>query len=97
MRICKVVGSVWATKKDARLEGAKLMLVAPLYTNKGEILIAVDYVGAGIGENVLVVTGSAARYASGREGAPIDASIVGIVDSVEIVGDERENYSEVHG
>ena len=95
MKICKVVGSVWATKKDAKLSGAKLMIVAPLYGNAEEIMVAADYVGAGIGEKVLVVTGSTARYASGKEGAPIDASIVGIVDSVEMPNIEMENESEV--
>lgn len=95
MKICHVVGSVWATKKDARLEGAKLMLVRPLYDSKKETLIAADYVGAGIGETVLVVTGSTARFASNKEGAPVDASIVGIVDCVEVAESEKEYYGEV--
>lgn len=94
MKICKVIGNVWATKKDEKLEGAKLMMVTPLYETKGEPLIAADYVGAGIGERVLVVTGSTARYAVHKEGAPIDASIVGIVDSIEIAQCEKENYRE---
>ncbi|MEE0741094.1 MAG: EutN/CcmL family microcompartment protein [Emergencia sp.] len=94
MKICKVIGNVWATKKDVKLEGAKLMLVRPLDEKKGEMMIAADYVGAGIGERVLVVTGSTARYASGKEGAPIDASIVGIVDSIEIAENERADYPE---
>lgn len=95
MKICKVIGNVWATKKDEKLECAKLMLVTPLYERKGETLIAADYVGAGIGERVLVVTGSTARYAVHKDGAPIDASIVGIVDSIEIAESEREKYREV--
>lgn len=94
MEICKVVGSVWATKKDSRLEGAKLMLVVPLYAHKEKILIAADYVGAGIGERVLVVTGSTARHVPKRENVPIDASIVGIVDSIEIAEAERSAYME---
>ena len=95
MKICKVVGSVWATKKDVKLEGAKLMIVMPLYGSQGDPLIAADYVGAGIGERVLVITGSTARFVSAKEGAPIDASIVGIVDSIEIAANEKENFSEV--
>ncbi len=59
-------------------------------------MIAADYVGAGIGERVLVITGSTARFVSAKEGAPIDASIVGIVDSIEIAENEKkENFSEV--
>ena len=96
MKVCQVVGSIWATKKDARLEGAKLMMVRPLYDVKKETLIAADYVGADIGETVLVVTGSTARFASNREGAPVDASIVGIVDCVEIAESEKKYYSEVN-
>ena len=95
MRICKVVGSVWATKKDAKLEGAKLMIVTPLYGNDSETLVAADYAGAGIGERVLVITGSSARYACGKEDIPIDASIIGIVDSIEIAEKERRNDPEV--
>lgn len=71
------------------------MLVTPLYGKKEETIIAADYVGAGIGERVLVITGSTARYASNKEGVPIDASIVGIVDSIEIAESEKGNYPEV--
>lgn len=94
MKICKVVGSLWATKKDVKLEGAKLMIVTPLYGDKSETIVAADYVGAGIGERVLVITGSTARYASSKEGVPIDASIVGIVDSIEIAENEKDHYQE---
>lgn len=94
MKICKVVGNVWATKKDARLEGIKLMVVMSLYDAEGKSFVAADYVGAGIGEKVLVVTGSTARYASGKE-APIEASIVGIVDQVDLAVEEKENFVEV--
>lgn len=96
MRICKVIGSVWATKKNDRLEGAKLMIVEPLLENKGETIVAADSVGAGIGEKVLVVTGSTARFSNyGKENAPIDACIVGIIDSVDIAEEATFKYQEV--
>lgn len=93
MKICKVVGNVWATKKDPDLEGAKLMLVTPLYDSKKTTVVAADYVGAGIGEKVLVVTGSTASYAS-KKSAPVDASIVGIIDQIDIDPEEKKNYRE---
>lgn len=94
MKICKVVGSVWATKKDAKLEGAKLMLVAPLYEHRRDIMVAADCVGAGIGENVLVVTGSTARFAAGDGSSPIDATIVGIIDCIDLDQAEKKFYPE---
>lgn len=89
MIIGKVVGNVWATKKDERLNGLKLLVVEPA-DKKGEDggpFVAVDVVGAGIGEDVLVVKGSTARAALTNNGAPVDATIVGIIDTVEV--DER--------
>ena len=81
MMIGTVVGSVIATRKNEKLVGQKLMIVRPLVSmgNKGE-LVAIDNVGAGIGETVLVAMGSAARIGCGLESAPVDAAIVGIVD-----------------
>lgn len=78
----KVVGSVVATRKNEGLLGSKFMIVEPLETmsHSGRI-VAVDNVGAGIGEVVLVATGSAARVGIGMDNAPIDAAIVGIVDN----------------
>lgn len=86
MKVCRVVGNLWSTKKDEGLEGVKLMIVQALYEDAGRKsrYVAADFVGAGIGETVLVVTGSTARSASRRPTAPIDAAIVGIVDSQEI-------------
>lgn len=87
MLIAKVIGNVWATRKEEALNGLKLMVVQrldPLLQQDGEIFVAVDYVGAGIGEKVLVVTGSAARKAVAVSNIPIDATIVGIIDAVEI-------------
>ena len=90
MQIARVVGTVVATQKNRKLEGAKLMLVQPL-TLEGELrgttLIAIDSVGAGVGEKVLVVIeGKAAGQALGRKAAAVDAAIIGIVDAVETGG-----------
>ena len=81
MIIGKVVGSIVSTRKNERLIGQKLMIVRPLESTeaRGE-LVAIDNVGAGIGETVLVAEGSAARIGCGLENAPVDAAIVGIVD-----------------
>ena len=88
MLICKVIGNVWATKKDEALEGKKLMVVqqtaAPGEDSVGARFVAADIVGAGIGERVLVVSGSTARQALGSNEMPIDAAIVGIIDSLEV-------------
>jgi len=87
LRIGKIIGTVVATRKDEKLVGTKLMITQPL-TYKlepiGEPIIAVDTVGAGIGEIVLFTTGTAGRIAAKKLDAPIDASIVGIVDNIDI-------------
>lgn len=86
MQICKVVGHIWATKKESSLEGMKLMVVKE--SRNGRLMdseiVAADLVGAGIGEEVIVVSGSTARRAAGRDDIPIDAAIVGIIDTVEV-------------
>ena len=79
MTLGKIVGSVVATRKNARLVGQKLMIVLPLHGD-GTPFVATDNVGAGIGEVVLVAHGSAARIGCDAPDAPIDAAIVGIVD-----------------
>ncbi len=81
MIVGKVVGSVVATRKNERLLGNKFMIVEPIENMyvKGRI-VAIDNVGAGIGEIVLISTGSAARIGCDLEKGPIDAAIVGIVD-----------------
>jgi microcompartment protein CcmK/EutM len=87
MQICRVVGTVVSTQKNRKLEGAKLLLVQPLTLDdaaRGVALLAIDSVGAGVGEKVLVVIeGKAAGDALGRKAAPVDAAVVGIVDRVE--------------
>ena len=88
MQICRVVGTVVATQKNRKFEGAKLLLVQPLNvddTPRGAPLLAVDGVGAGVDEKVLVVLeGRAAGEALGRKAAPVDAAIVGIIDAVTV-------------
>ncbi|MBR1677479.1 MAG: EutN/CcmL family microcompartment protein [Clostridia bacterium] len=81
MIIGKVVGYVVSTRKCDNLVGNKFMIVQPIENmNAGEKIVAIDKVGAGVGEHVLVATGSAARIGCGMANAPIDAAIVGIVD-----------------
>ncbi len=84
MIIGKVTGSIVSTRKNENLVGHKLMIVEPISSMCGEngakSFVAIDNVGAGIGEIVLVATGSAARIGCGFENSPIDAAIVGIVD-----------------
>jgi ethanolamine utilization protein EutN len=91
MQIARVVGTVVATQKHRKFDGAKLLLVQPLNaddTARGAALLAVDGVGAGVHEKVLIVLeGRAAGEALGRKAAPVDAAIVGIIDHVEIHGD----------
>ncbi|MBR3893998.1 MAG: EutN/CcmL family microcompartment protein [Clostridia bacterium] len=81
MVIGTVVGSIVATRKNEKLVGQKLLIVRPLENMEvKDEFIAIDNVGAGIGETVLVARGSAARIGCGLESAPVDAAIVGIVD-----------------
>ena len=79
MIIGKVVGSLFSTRKSEKLVGNKFMMVESM-RNTGSRLVAIDIIGAGIGEYVLVAQGSAARIGCDMEGAPIDAAIVGIID-----------------
>ncbi|MGX8700704.1 EutN/CcmL family microcompartment protein [Caproiciproducens sp.] len=87
MYIAKVTGHVVSTKKDDRMIGFKLLTICPLQ-NVGvysdTVRVAIDGVGAGIGEEVLVVDGFAARQAVGKQEAPIDSAIVGIIDTMDI-------------
>lgn len=87
MILGRVVGNIVATRKDPRLEGYKLLVVKPVAPDGKEesgYLIAVDTVQAGNSELVIVVSGSSARMAEGCKDKPVDASIVGIVDSVSL-------------
>ena len=82
MIIGKVVGSLFSTRKSEKLVGNKFMIVEPVESMRhtGSRLVAIDIIGAGIGEYVLVAQGSAARIGCDMADAPIDAAIVGIID-----------------
>jgi microcompartment protein CcmK/EutM len=85
--LAKIVGTVVATRKDPRLTSHKLMVARPVDPRgkaEGAHLVAVDTVDAGIGETVLIVSGSSARMAAGMKDCPVDAAIVGIIDTVDI-------------
>ncbi len=88
MLVAKIVGTVVATRKDPRLVSNKLLVVRTVdpraKAGDGNYLVAVDTVDAGVGETVLVVSGSSARMASGMKDCPVDAAIVGIIDSIEM-------------
>lgn len=86
MLFARVTGNVVCTRKDEKLVGTKLMLVQPVDLEnkpKGNSLVAIDTVGAGEGELVLVVQGSSARQTSRTESSPVDCTIFAIVDTVE--------------
>ena len=78
MRRARVTGSVTATVKDAALSGLKLLTCEAL--DGGDEIVAADSVGAGVGDTVLIATGSAARMPGATQGAPLDATVVAIVD-----------------
>ena len=88
MQIARVIGTVVSTQKHRKFEGSKLLLVQPLTENdepRGPVLLAVDTVGAGVHEKVLVVLdGKAAGDAMQKKAAPVDAAIVGIIDHIEV-------------
>lgn len=85
MIICKVLGNVWATKKDEKLNGHKLLVVRSHSGDcDAETFVAVDTIGAGIGDDVLVTKGSVARNSLREKDSPIDAVVVGIIDSLEV-------------
>jgi microcompartment protein CcmK/EutM len=90
MFLCKVVGTIVATRKDEKLVGGKLLIVQEIDVEcnlKERYLVAVDSVGAGVGEVVLVVSGSSARYTPVTRDKPVDAAITAIVDIIEVHGE----------
>ncbi len=100
MFLARVEGSVVATKKDPSMSGRKLLLLRPQLVDDKDpgkfrpganTIIAVDSVGAGIGELVLFCQGSSARLAPNLKEAPVDAVIIGIVDTVDVLGKEIYN------
>ena len=97
MFLARVEGAVVATKKDAAMNGRKLLLLRPQLVDEKDpsrfrpgvnTIVAVDSVGAGSGELVLFCQGSSARLAANFKDAPVDAVIIGIVDSVDVLGKE---------
>ncbi|HEY3127973.1 MAG TPA: EutN/CcmL family microcompartment protein [Acidobacteriota bacterium] len=87
MILGRVIGTVVATRKDEKLAGKKLLVVRTLdpETRKEEgYSVAVDTVGAGVGETVICVSGSSARLATGMKDHPVDTAIVGIVDTIKL-------------
>ncbi|WP_210366966.1 EutN/CcmL family microcompartment protein [Bacillus sp. REN3] len=86
MQIGTVIGNVWATRKEEELRGLKFLIVEPQYpdgSSSGSPFVAVDKIGAGFGDTVLVTKGSAAANMGSETRLPIDALIIGIVDSID--------------
>ena len=103
MYLAKVIGSVVSTKKDESMTGRKLLLVRPMLidpANPGKFkpgantIVAVDTVGAGEGELVMFAQGSSARQADGLRQLPVDAAIVGLVDTVHVLGETTYEASD---
>lgn len=88
MKLARVVGNVWSTKKNDKIHALRLLFVQPLgkgFTEVGSVLVAADEIGAGIGELILITEGAPAMQAFDRkEMIPVDAAVIGIVDSLEI-------------
>lgn len=97
MNLCKVVGTVVSTKKDEKLVGTKLQVVESVNIEtlelEGKVLVAVDTVGAGEGELVLIATGSSARQTPITRDTPVDTAIVAIVDSIQLKGEMKYSSS----
>jgi ethanolamine utilization protein EutN len=96
MYLGKVIGSVVSTKKDESMKGRKLLMVRPMLADPENpsqfkpgtnTIVAIDTLGAGEGELVMFAQGSSARQADGLKAVPVDAAIVGIVDTVSIQGE----------
>lgn len=91
MILGKVIGSIWATQKEEGMQQLKLLIIEPITWNGegiGQPIIAADRIGAGEGERVIISRGSPARTIF-RKDAPIDAVVVGIVDSLEVNGNRK--------
>ncbi len=93
MRIARIIGTVVSTQKDERLKGKKLLVVKPINidgTDRDDYVVAVDTVGAGFHERVLIVSGSSARMAEGNKDCPVDTAIVGVIDSIEFTSPDTK-------
>ena len=101
MLLAKVVGTLVATKKDPKIDGMKMLVlqqVNPETDARGGFVVAVDAVGAGVGELVLYASGSSARQTVITKDKPCDAVVMAIVDSWDIEGEQRyEKHSPEHG
>ena len=104
MVLARVIGSIVATKKDATMTGSKLLLLRPLLideANPGQFrpgantIVAVDALGAGLDEVVLLCQGSSARAAAGMKALPVDAAVIGIVDTVDVLN--KKIYPSANG
>ena len=87
MEIGRVIGTVWATKKDEGIIGQKLLVIdvmKRLRQEKQSLLVAADVTGAGVGDMVLVLKGNSARSVVGNGKVPVDAAVVGIIDSLDL-------------
>ena len=91
MQLGRVKGTVVSTNKAAKLYGLKLLIVKPIdietWQEKGNLVVAIDAVGAGEGEVVMIVSGSSSRQTNVTENKPVDTSIIAIIDSVDVNGD----------
>ena len=95
MFLARVIGSVVSSKKDETMRGRKLLLLRPMLVDEANpaalrpgsnTIVAVDSLGAGLGDLVLFCQGSSARQATGMKSLPIDAAVIGHVDNVEVLG-----------
>jgi microcompartment protein CcmK/EutM len=91
MIIGRILGTVVSTQKDERLLGKKLLIVKPIDLDgkdQGGYVVAVDTVGAGFHEKVIVVGGSSARMAEGNKDCPVDSAIIGVIDTIDFTEKE---------
>ncbi|NLV82083.1 MAG: EutN/CcmL family microcompartment protein [Synergistaceae bacterium] len=88
MRVAKVIGNIWATRKEQKLSSLKMLLLQPINiingSSDGVPMVATDMIGAGVGETVIYVSGSSARSATGDRSNPVDASVIAIVDDHDL-------------
>jgi microcompartment protein CcmK/EutM len=92
MIIARILGTVVSTQKDERLHGKKLLIVKPIDldgSDQSGYIVAVDTVGAGFHEKVIVVGGSSARMAEGNKDCPVDSAIIGVIDTIDFVVKEK--------
>ena len=97
MKLAKVIGTLVATQKDPKLEGLRYLVLGnygPDNTPEADSVVAVDGVGAGVGEMVLYASGSSARQTVATDNKPVDAVVMAIVDSWEVDGDEKYRKSD---